>query len=290
LTSSDSRSKRTWFTEGATVFQAIEPGNPWGYVCPLCVTLFPENEIEALSKEHAPPKSQRGREIALTCRQCNSISGHKLDVEILRYEHALDFPLGTLEQPVPIRYHLGESTFNAEVQTVAESILLFGIPKQNPKGYDDLWEAQMEAGRGEHLTQSIEFRERYNHRHAVIGWLRAAFIVAFATFGYRYALHHSLDRVRQQIADPDGDILPGQVTLLQPKSDKALRGIYLVDDPSWAGSLAVTMGRHTVFLPWREDAIYERLAEHRQDGPELRFSWQRWFAWPKRPMYALDRL
>jgi hypothetical protein len=209
---------------------------------------------------------------------------------MLKYEHFIDFPMGTLDVPVPVRYLLGESVYNAEIRSIGQSILLFGVPKQNPPWVEEQWHAQLGSNSAEKRTQTIQFREQYRHRRAIIGWLRAAYIIAFAALGYRYALHYSLDRVRSQIQAPDENILPDQIALIEPHSDKGLRGFHIVDEPTWAASLVVVMGRHMVFLPFKDDRIYERLSDHARDSRNLTFSFSQSILWPERPRYGLDHV
>src|SRR5580704_16833636 len=73
------RKKRRWFELGAESFARVRPGlyDDLIYPCPICLGRF---TIEALaqnqlSAEHVPPESLGGRELLLTCRNCNNSSG-----------------------------------------------------------------------------------------------------------------------------------------------------------------------------------------------------------------------
>ena len=59
-----------------------------GYLCPLCFNIFFEKDLDSnlknfLTLEDIPPKSLGGKPRALTCKDCNSTSGHELDVHLL---------------------------------------------------------------------------------------------------------------------------------------------------------------------------------------------------------------
>jgi hypothetical protein len=59
-----------------------------GYLCPLCFNVFFEKDLQSnlenfLTLEDIPPKSLGGKPRALTCKDCNSTSGHELDVHLL---------------------------------------------------------------------------------------------------------------------------------------------------------------------------------------------------------------
>jgi hypothetical protein len=59
------------------------PEGEW-YACPLCQTLFTIDELDTrnLTKEHVPPRSIGGREMVLTCRQCNNSAGATFDAHL----------------------------------------------------------------------------------------------------------------------------------------------------------------------------------------------------------------
>lgn len=52
------------------------------------------------------------------------------------------------------------------------------------------------------------FTTRVDFAAAAIGILRACYLAAFATFGYRYIVQPSLDRVRAAIANNDRSVIP----------------------------------------------------------------------------------
>jgi hypothetical protein len=52
-------------------------------------------------------------------------------------------------------------------------------------------------------------------RSASVGWLRAAYLVAFATLGCVYILRQELEQVRQQIQDPQATILSLDRSILE---------------------------------------------------------------------------
>jgi hypothetical protein len=93
---SDGTNKTKWFEFGVRALQRTRPDLPKCYVCPLCMRRFPREGLKLLTREHAPPRSIGGREIVLTCSECNSTSGHLLDAELRRRETLLDFARGTM--------------------------------------------------------------------------------------------------------------------------------------------------------------------------------------------------
>ncbi len=67
----------------------FEPDFSEGYLCPLCFELFMKFDLKddapnPLTLEDVPPKSLGGKPRLLTCRKCNSRSGHILDNNLLK--------------------------------------------------------------------------------------------------------------------------------------------------------------------------------------------------------------
>jgi hypothetical protein len=43
------------------------------YVCPLCLEGYGVEQLELLTREHAPPQAVGGSVITLTCGDCNTV-------------------------------------------------------------------------------------------------------------------------------------------------------------------------------------------------------------------------
>jgi hypothetical protein len=124
------------------------------------------------------------------------------------------------------------------------------------------------------------------------GWLRAAYLVAFARYGYRYCLRRLFNPVRAQIADPTGrHIERFYVVGASPPRDG--RQLLSVATPRSMRSLTVVMGRHMIFLPGfhaDSDTLYQRLGQRALWPPpsrSLRFGVTR-HSWPSKPEHSLD--
>src|SRR5215203_2085112 len=95
------RKKRAWwFERGADAVARLWPELPRCYRCPLCGRRFFRAALDEdlLTIEHAPPEALGGTGIALTCRDCNSTSGHKLDAEMLAAENVPNFIQGRMQR------------------------------------------------------------------------------------------------------------------------------------------------------------------------------------------------
>ena len=94
--------------------------------------------------------------------------------------------------------------------TFGESgLTILGVPKQN---HPDTAQALIAAfdkvvdDSSTDATMKLSFATP-DFRSASVGWLRAAYLVAFATLGCVYIFRQELEQVRQQIGDPQAPIL-----------------------------------------------------------------------------------
>src|SRR5689334_22706625 len=106
----------------------------------------------------------------------------------------------------------------------------------------------------------ITARDEVRFKEVKVGWLRSAYVVAFAALGYRYVLRDQRQPIRDQIAAADQDLLRGFWTI-EPAADRSKRQIGLVRFGSDVSSVTVQMRRHIVFLPRPgEGDVYAHLA------------------------------
>lgn len=262
--------RERWFNRGADAVERVWPGKPRCYVCPLCMRGFLPKALDGdeLSLEHAPPKSLGGRSVALTCRECNNRAGRKLDREMLFREEMLSFAMGTMSQPLGSQLKLmSGQTVNVKVQHTGSSMLVLGSPRHNDPRVQRAWKDELDQlvdeGVGDERKFEISLHRGYRHRNALIGWLRAAYLVAFAALGYRYILNPALKLVRQQLAD-ENTLLLKCFSLTAPGASPKERQVLIVEEPASLDSVLVQMGRHLVFLPTPTAGglnLYDRLAQ-----------------------------
>ena len=292
-------SRSSWFQRGADAAQQVLPvGSPRCYICPLCLRGFLPKALETdlLTVEHVPPKALGGQGLVLTCRRCNSGAGARLDHEMMKKELIYDFHYGMMPQPAAARLTMADQSVNVEVQAIEESIRVVGLPGSNdPQVQKKLLEELdrlVESGSWQGSQFDLTFYRGFRHRPALVGWLRAGYLAAFAALGYRYIMRAGLAVVRQQLANPEEDILRVFSVTMPGRIPREERRILLVQRHTWMNSVAVQIGRHVVFLPSLEDAwpsLYEDLAERAGEQADERIA-GKLIPWPAKPRYALDFL
>jgi hypothetical protein len=108
------------------------------------------------------------------------------------------------------------------------------------------------------------YQYAYDRVSAHVGWLREAYLVAFAVFGYRYILDPALEPVRQQLARPREQLI-STFKVEDRKHGADLRLFSVINEPDWLRSVAIQFGHRTVFLPQLGDPdLYRRLDDRRQ--------------------------
>src|SRR5919109_1207748 len=125
-----------------------------------------------------------------------------------------------------------------------DGLSIVGVSKQNHPDTASAMTAAFDevvAERSTNVVFKLSFRTP-DFRKASIGWLRAAYLVAFATLGYRYILREELEEVRQQIRDPAAEILKRYCVITQ--KGPADRCITFVSEPArMSASARSTRGR-----------------------------------------------
>lgn len=270
-----SRSKRTELFERGAAAAARVFARPGVYICPICGDAFDKKAAETgeLTLEHVPPAALGGKAVALTCRPCNNTAGHTVDAAVHQRDNVNQFArliLSNQEGP-PERAVLtiGGEEVNVAVSRGADGKTKFSImPALNDPAalrrvqqYMDRLTA-LESAKGERFR--VRSRASYHARLAKIGDLRAAYIAAFAAFGYRYAFAPALEPVRAQIQSPNENIIPDSWSI-RINTDQDLI-IVLNKSPS---CLIVKLIGPGVLLPWLTSPtdLYEQLApDHARGG------------------------
>jgi hypothetical protein len=143
------------------------------------------------------------------------------------------------------------------------------------------------ADRGTGRSLGLRFEERFRIRESLIGWLRAAYLVAFTALGYYYILDRALNCVREQIRTPKGDVIKSFSTIV-PAASPEERLFGFLEEPAEIQSVIVRMGEQMVFLPEPGDMnFYQRIERLAKPGGPVQCKVKR-LSWPTRPVFAMD--
>lgn len=285
------RIKERWFDAGTVAFERVFPGvrtrvfpdleNP--YICPLCRRPFARTAISdgSLTFEDAPPKSYSGKPVALTCKSCNNSLGTFLDSSLSLLDSG---PMSSC------RISIDGVEVNA-FQEFRPNGRHFSIPddQNNPASAAQFHKIMNTKPAEDWATSPMKLEwNPIKRRRADLTWLKAAYMVAFATWGYMYALSPALRVVRQQLLHHDDEIIR-QFKMLNRSSPRNTRFLMYVRQPRDLTAIAVGMGQHLVLLPadGRDMTVYSRLDSAVSNSTTLSLSGDTYF-WPKAPSHSLD--
>ena len=211
--------------------------------CPICLSTFTERDVVegiVVTLEHVPPKSvapNASLGMCLTCTDCNNRSGRGIDQAAARL--------------------MGKQKARLDIQ---------GIPHTAYFGQDGTIKIRGRAEMTEEFyMKALKAGERFEvsykrpqTRYANVSWLKAAYLSVFSLLGacgYMYAEGSAIRQVREQIQEPDKDIIRNYA--LESENPCGPDGVLLnrKKHPCWA----VKMNKCIVLLPGSEDDSFYRL-------------------------------
>jgi hypothetical protein len=285
------RYKEAWFDAGTAAFERVFPGararafpeleNP--YICPLCRKPFAREALtdRTLTFEDAPPKSYGGKPVALTCKPCNNAYGSSVDASLARYDSQF---------VSPCTIALGGVQVNAyqEIHTRGRH---FSIPqKQNDPRAIERFNAVLDTrdpSAWANLPLTLKW-DQVKRRRADVAWLKSAYMVAFATWGYMYVFAPGLKIVQHQLDRYDKEIIP-HFKLTKVAASRQSRGLFYVRRPRELEGVAVWMGQHIVLLPpdGRDTTFYDRIGPLIDRTENVSLQGDAYY-WPTGPKHTLD--
>ncbi len=217
-----------WVKEHPSI--SFKPDFSDGYICPLCFDVFFEKDIETtennfLTLEDIPPKSLGGKPLALTCKFCNSKSGHELDAHLLNRLLELDSRQFSPNSKSETTFELNGNTVNGVFEVNSEGTVKFNLQTNlsNPLEadkfirdlipprtiYNPIFHPDKLFDEGfKTPTFNLKPKRTAQERRAEVALLRIAYLLAYATFGNGFYINSGLYKVREQILNPDKEILP----------------------------------------------------------------------------------
>jgi hypothetical protein len=284
--------KAAWFERGADALSRTVPGLPERmYGCPLC--LRAAASPNAFTFEHVPPESVGGRRLCLTCADCNSAAGARLDHHVKTASELREIAAGEREMPVQVTLQEHGHRISARMRKTDSGFELAGVPERSDKrahkAFFDTLNDIAATGRMDWGFR-LQWKVKYRAEAERISWLRTAFLVAFSMLGYRYAYLNTLGPVRRQVREPEKSLLPSFLLRAEGAAPEA-RVIAFVREPeSLRGCIMVQRGPMLTILPGLTDdeGEYTRVlagltpdtVRGRVDGLSA--------DWPREPQYRLD--
>ncbi len=268
------------------------------YPCPICGKNFTEEDLSnnKLTLEHIPPEAQGGKGIALTCKECNNTAGHTVDAAVNTRNHldgikTLLSKNGTFNTRV--RMDFGHDTLrsvNYKLDIKDGAVRFYPVKGANRPDYSDnlkeLIKQTNSTPNEERDPWNMTTRKRFNPWHAKVGDLRSAFLVCFASFGYKYAFAVELEPVRHQILNYHKKFLDYFFISTESEFQPNFT-LGFVTVPFSA--IFCQLQNYGIFLPWKDSPkdFYEYLKNNNENLMNQSFSFTP-IPWPKRFEAKLD--
>ncbi|MCX5804992.1 MAG: hypothetical protein NT010_02825 [Proteobacteria bacterium] len=287
------------FQYGATAIAKYTKGDSSHYYCPICGVGYPESSAIAgtdLTLEDVPPKSIGGKPILLTCRQCNSSAGHKIDVctaskrEFDKFERIV---CGQENGTIPVA-KLSLASFNIAASiSRGHSFDVMPLPNANSPTTIEKYKEHLEnlaASNANGFEFELSMTQKYDHRLYKLSQLKSSFLLIFAWLGYGYAFAPNLEGVRRQIQEPENDII-GTRFWIEGNESMPLNKVMFLRNPVHA--LLVSFNGFSIVLPSLNftDDIYSTLPRYWKKGQRIDLEAQVLLdRWPDRLQMKLDYL
>jgi hypothetical protein len=239
-----------WIKENPII--RFEPDFSNGYICPLCFNVFFAKDLDSnlenfLTLEDIPPKSLGGSPKALTCKDCNSKSGHELDVHLLNNLLDIDAHSFLPNSKSKAVFELSGNKVNGLIEVKEDGVVNLHLhtERSNPVDsknfmsefippktiYNPIFHPEKVFDKGfKSPTFNLKFENKYTERRAEVALLRIAYLIGFSSLGNGFLINPGLYKVREQILKPDEKILP-QVFWLKYKFPKEQEGINIISLP-----------------------------------------------------------
>lgn len=226
------------------------------FMCPTCFNVLSIEEVKRISEAHIVPKSAGGKLKTFLCKDCNSRFGSKQDKwfgEIIKLTN--DNEINIFATAIKDGYFLvdGIKVNGHWEQRQDGGFNFFNHIDRNPPYVNQLIKDKFN-NKPPNIELSITFPILRNKKLIEIGYLTAAYLMWFGLFGYSWALQDHLDQIRNQILNPEKEII----------NSKYLFTVEPADWKPWIGLVSIFgdtipafgLKKHMVVLPPRNKPNY----------------------------------
>ena len=289
---SDKERRLRIFRYGSKAIAKYRNGDSSLYYCPICGLGYPEASAIAgdnLTLEHIPPDSIGGKPILMTCRNCNSLAGRTIDVSIAskkKFGEFEDIVFGQKKGIVPsVTLSLGDLHVAAAIHK-ENSFDIRPIENANSPIILDMYKKHL-MNHSNNLQFKVSISHKYDNRFFKLSYLKSAFLLVFAWLGYRYAFDTRLDVVRQQLQEPESDIL-GTKFWIEGNESMPVNRIMLLSSP--LPMFLVSFNSCCIVLPSLESNgdFYSSLSRYWERGQRITLQTDIWDSWPAKLQMKLD--
>lgn len=230
------------------------------FLCPTCLTAIPLTEKEMISEAHIIPKKAKGKLKIYLCKECNNYFGRKQDKWFgehmrLSREDATSILATDIKDGYFWIDNIRVNGHWAQKQNGSLSFYIH-IDRNSPE-VNDLMKKKF----GLHppsINLSLSLPILRHEKMIDIGFLTAGYLLWFGALGYSWVLQSHLNIIREQILNPEKEILKKRYIAYCNK----------VKWQPWVGlvtisnEISLTMGLENTFVlfsPMDQPELYSKL-------------------------------
>jgi len=177
------------------------------FMCPICLKIISLSNKNRISEAHIIPKAAGGNVKTYLCTSCNNNFGSQQDKWFGEHVRLNEKKKHMLQTNIKKGYFLfNDIKINGEwkyAQNNKLELLIYGN-RNSPEMNDHiLSKFQKEIPKSLSMPIPILGKDRL----IKVGYLTAAYLLCFATFGYSWILQSYLDEIRNQIQTPEEKII-----------------------------------------------------------------------------------
>lgn len=293
---SNKQKRLSIFRYGSKAIAKYLNGDSSLYYCPICGLGYPELSAisgDNLTLEDVPPKSIGGKPLLLTCRSCNSSAGCTIDAAVANKRKFEDFQkivCGEKKGKIPFVKLSLEDLHIATSICTENSFDIMPLENANAPNVIERYKRylmNLSGNNGNDLKFQLSISHKYDSRLFKLSHLKSAFLIIFAFLGYRYAFDPRLDGVRQQIQEPENDIL-GTRFWIEGNESMPLNMVMFLSSP--LPIFLVSFNGFCIVLPSLESKgdIYGSLSSYWERGQKITLQAKMLASWPAKLQMKLD--
>lgn len=180
------------------------------FICPICLNIIKKEDSDVITLEDVPPKSVGGKPLLITCQPCNNVVGGKIESFLhneLLVSHLLKNPEGI---PFKAEYTLNGVKIKGryKISSIENQEIQCSIDSNDINNYPNFTQELDHNWDGANLEIKYDLTSvKRNDEYANLSILKSAYLLAFAKLGYMYILNNNLDTIRDQLQNPDRNVL-----------------------------------------------------------------------------------
>lgn len=226
------------------------------FMCPTCLRKIPISRVESISEAHVIPKAAGGKFKTLICRKCNSDFGTKQDKwfgELVRLSQSEKSSI--MNTKIKDGYfEIDGLRINGRWEINKDGNFNFLIYKNlNSPKVRALIDEKFKSSPPK-INLSFPLPLMRNKRLIDIGFLTAGYLMWFAYLGYSWVLQSHLDPIREQILNPEKEVINANYIATCNE----------IDCKPWMGFLPINndvvltfgVGPHIVIMPPRNNSTF----------------------------------